>query len=127
MTILTITTDGILLKDDFPENFLSYAYKQIRCYLVDRVPLSRELDMWVDDEGMFYQRENRAARKVMVHYLTNYKSEAVEFQRLYGNVVITGIRWTDDGPEAGPVSDVAVEYITALVNNSSTVRNLSFR
>ena len=97
MTILTLAVDGKLTADTFPSDFLRYAYNQIECGLVDRVRLTDKIDMWVDDEGMFTQEINPYATK-----LANNFGYPVEW--LFGNAVITGTRWTDEGPEAGPLS-----------------------
>ena len=53
MPALVLTTDGEVKPAPVPaSDTLHWLYEQISCSLVDVVRLSKDLDMWIDDEGL---------------------------------------------------------------------------
>lgn len=97
MTVLVVTTDGKITEEPFPDDFLRFSYQAIGCMMVERVRLTEIVDMWVDEEGMYTQKSNPFA--VFICRKFGYPA-----QNIFGNCVITGTEWTNDGLGAGPLT-----------------------
>jgi hypothetical protein len=76
VTGLRITVDGSVQKVEMPKNaILAGLYAAIGCDAVDVVRLADQLDMWIDDEGLYNRRQP-------VLYRSNHRAARA---RRYGN------------------------------------------
>jgi hypothetical protein len=65
VTGLRITVDGSVQKVEMPKNaILAGLYAAIGCDAVDVVRLADQLDMWIDDEGLYNSQANPLATKL---------------------------------------------------------------
>lgn len=111
--ILTLSISGVVKGHEFPKDFLNFCYKEINCDIITKVRLTKTVDMWLDDNGMYTQILNYPARKLANIY--GYPANV-----LFGNCVITGTTWTDDGPDAG---DLTEEELYDVINKLNGVLN----
>lgn len=69
VTGLRITTDGAVQKVEMPKNaILAGLHAAICCDTVDVVRLADQLDMWIDDEGLYNAQANPLATKLAHHF-----------------------------------------------------------
>lgn len=108
---LVVSVDGTITDLPLPaENGarLDALRKAIGCDLVDVVRLTTQLDMWVDDDGMFTQRPNVVATLVARRF-------GMVWQNYHGTVVFAG--FTRDGETVGLSRDHMYGLLTALVDS----------
>jgi hypothetical protein len=69
VTGLRITVDGSVQKVEMPTNaILAGLYAAIGCTAVDVVRLTDQLDMWIDDEGLYNSQANPLATTLAHHF-----------------------------------------------------------
>lgn len=69
VTGLRITVDGSVQKVEIPKNaILTGLYAAIGCDAVDVVRWADQLDMWIDDEGLYNSPANPLATKLAHHF-----------------------------------------------------------
>jgi hypothetical protein len=69
VTGLRITVDGSMQKMEMPKNaILAGLHAAIGCDAVDAVRLADQLDMWIDDEGLYNSTANPLATKLAHHF-----------------------------------------------------------
>ncbi|MGH3428252.1 MAG: DUF3846 domain-containing protein [Mycobacteriales bacterium] len=90
VTGLRITVDGSVQKVEMPKNaILTGLYAAIGCDSVDVVRLADQLDMWIDDEGLYNSQANPLATK-LAHYFQQDIPPRYR-QPYFGTAVILGI------------------------------------
>ncbi|NKS56268.1 DUF3846 domain-containing protein [Rhodococcus hoagii] len=110
ITALRLTVDGELTAIDLEQTAgagcLQALYREIECQGVDVVRLADNIDMWLDDEGLYTADVNPIATAIA-------KAHGFVWQKYVGNVVFTG--GADDEGDTLPLSPAARERIEALV------------
>jgi hypothetical protein len=90
VTGLRITVDGSVQKVEMPKNaILTGLYAAIGCDAVDVVRLADQLDMWIDDEGLYNSHANPLATKLAHHF--QHDIPLRYRQTYFGTAVILGI------------------------------------
>lgn len=90
VTGLRITVDGSVQKIELPKNaILAGLYAAIGCDCVDVVRLTDQLDMWVDDEGLYHSDINPLATKLAHHVQSDIP--APYRQPYFGTAVFLGV------------------------------------
>jgi Domain of unknown function (DUF3846) len=111
---LVLTPDGGISEIDLPSEthaVLEALYKAIGCDAVDVVRLTTQLDMWVDDEGLFTQVPNPVATA----FARRYGRTA---QTYHGPAVITGV--DGDGNTISLTAEQARGILTHLQDAAGT-------
>ncbi|MEV6654779.1 DUF3846 domain-containing protein [Streptomyces sp. NPDC051219] len=83
---LLITPEADIVPVNLPadsESRLTVMYSVIRCERVDVVGLTSQLDMWLDDEGLYNHPVNKLATVLAVRFGFTY-------QDYHGPVLLTG-------------------------------------
>ncbi|MFB9558683.1 DUF3846 domain-containing protein [Streptomyces roseoviridis] len=108
---LLITTDGDLVPVNLPgtsRDRLTAMYSVLRCNYVDVVRLTTQLDMWIDDEGLYNHPVNPVATLLAQRYGWTY-------QPYHGPVLLTG--GADDNGETIPLNvDKTKALLTSLAD-----------
>jgi hypothetical protein len=90
VTGLRITVDGSVQKVEMPKNaILTGLYAAIGCDAVDVVRLADQLDMWIDDDGLYNAQVNPLATKLAHHF--QHDIPARYRQPYFGTAVFLGI------------------------------------
>lgn len=90
VTGLRITVDGSVQKIEMPKNaILTGLYAAIGCDAVDVVRLADQLDMWIDDEGLYNSPANPLATTLAHHFQRDIPSRYR--QPYFGAAVFLGI------------------------------------
>lgn len=90
VTGLRITVDGSVQKVEILTNaILAGLYAAIGCTAVDVVRLTDQLDMWVDDEGLYNSSINPLATKLAHHFQSDIPARYR--QPYFGTAVFLGI------------------------------------
>jgi hypothetical protein len=90
VTGLRITVDGSVQKVEMPKNaILTGLYAAIGCDAVDVVRLADQLDMWIDDEGLYNSHANPLATKLAHHFQRDIPPRYR--QPYFGTAVFLGI------------------------------------
>jgi hypothetical protein len=82
---LLLTEDWQIVEINLPgnEHQLAVMYAVLRCRAVDVVALTSQLDMWIDDEGLYNHGVNEAATLMARRY-------GFTWQAYHGPVLLTG-------------------------------------
>jgi len=101
---LVIHPDGEIVEVNLNEgaDHLALKREHLDCHLVDCVALTRRLDMWIDDEGIYTQPVNPVATALAVHH-------GFDFQPYHGPVLLCGV-----GP-GGESVDLNTDQIRGLL------------
>jgi hypothetical protein len=84
---------------------LALMYNTIGCQAVDVVRLTSQVDMWVDDEGLFTQPVNPVATTLARHY-------GYTWQPYHGPAILAG--FDEDGNTTNLSRDQVVALLTRL-------------
>ncbi|QLF83352.1 hypothetical protein SEA_NICEHOUSE_108 [Rhodococcus phage NiceHouse] len=118
VTALLVTVQGEVSTVDLAEegSTLQGMYKAIGCTSVDRISLTPNVDMWLDDEGAIttdpsdpLSTLNPYAMRIVAKY---YEAEIQQVNPLFGNVLITGM----SNGETTAVSPETIDLVTKVVN-----------
>ncbi|ROO82599.1 uncharacterized protein DUF3846 [Actinocorallia herbida] len=108
MHALLIALDGTVSELDLPKNDnLDVLVKATGGRLVDVVQLTTQIDMWIDDEGVFTSEPNRTATALA-------KSFGFVHQDYYGPVVLAG--FSRSGDTVNLTADQAAALRTRLAD-----------
>ncbi|MFY9805640.1 MAG: DUF3846 domain-containing protein [Pseudonocardiaceae bacterium] len=90
VTGLRITVDGSMHKVEMPKNaILTGLYAAIGCTAVDVVRVADQLDMWIDDEGLYNSQANPLATTLAHHFQRDIPPRYR--QPYFGTAVLLGI------------------------------------
>jgi hypothetical protein len=90
VTGLRITVDGSVQKVEIPTTaILAGLYAAIGCQRLDVVRLTNQLDMWIDDEGLYNSDINPLATRLAHHFQSDIPP--AYRQPYFGTTVFLGI------------------------------------
>lgn len=114
VTGLRITVDGSVQKIEMPNNaILDGLYGAIGCNLVDVVRLTDQLDMWIDDEGLYNSEVNPLATTLAHHFQSDIPARYR--QPYFGTAVVLGIdQDTGDTRSMLGTAELTAEQLTQL-------------
>ncbi|MFI6658051.1 DUF3846 domain-containing protein [Streptomyces sp. NPDC050523] len=107
---LLITPEADIVPIDLPEgdNRLIVMRAVLRCDRVDVVALTDQLDMWLDDEGLYNHPVNKLATLLAIRF-------GFTHQQYHGPVLLTGGADTD-GDTVPLTKDKAVALLTSIAD-----------
>ncbi|MFE6714042.1 DUF3846 domain-containing protein [Streptomyces sp. NPDC057695] len=110
-TSLLITPEAEVIPVNLPADSgdrLTFMYSLMRCNQVDVVALTDQVDMWLDDNGLYTQQVNPAATLLARRFGRTY-------QDYHGPVLLTG--GADDEGETLPLDkDKMLAMLTILAD-----------
>lgn len=114
VTGLRISTDGDVTQVELgsrDDSTLHALYREIGCDLVEVIALTTQVDMWVDEEGMYRQEVNHVATALARRYGWTH-------QPYFGTVVLTGGSDAEGASESlAPIALVAVRDVLMQIAN----------
>lgn len=104
---LVIHPDGTVVDTALngSESRLAGMRRALHCQMIDCVSLTNQLDMWLDDEGLYTQHQNPAATVLARHF-------GLTHQVYYGPALICG--FTAEGDSTGLTRDQLHALLTRL-------------
>jgi hypothetical protein len=109
---LVISVNGEVAEIDLsqPQDTLAAMYTQLECRSVDVVRLTGQIDMWIDDEGLYTQKINPAATLLAQRY-------GFVWQPYHGPVLLCGV--DDEGASVNLTRDQVLAVLAALMDVAS--------
>jgi hypothetical protein len=109
-TVLLIKPDGTVTDVELPSgDSLQAMYAAIGCRAVDVVRLTTQLDMWIDDEGLWTQIPNQPATALARRY-------GCTSQAYHGPALITGF-----DPGTGDTTGLTPDQVRAVLGHLADI------